>query len=1094
VSQPLDLDPADAASPAVPTGQPEASPRPETSKAYWRSVERLLASPAVQEELQRELETEFPAGALDPPDAVTRRGVLQLLGASFGLAGLAACRRPVEHIVPYVHPPEEIIPGIPQRYATTLPHGTEALGIVVESHEGRPTKVEGNPRHPASHGAASAWAQAAVLGLYDPDRADRVRLHSTADPDGEEASDWDAFGKWWAERATALAGDGGAKLAVVAAPFASPTLARLARELRARYPAMRWASWDPLSEEATFAGNGGMRPVYQLDRAKVAVAVDCDLLLTEANAVHNNWTFAQARRPEAAAARPGHPDGMLRLYAVEGALSLTGANADHRLALRPRHVPAFVAALAKELGVAAAGLPAVHALPPPVAARAAVMARDLRAAGAAGVVAVGRRQPEAVHAAALAINRALGSVGTAVILQPLDDVAASSVADVRELAAAMAAGQVDTLVVLGGNPAYDAPSDLDFAAALAKVPNSVCLSLHRHETGRACGWHVPEAHPLEAWGDARAVDGTASVIQPLIAPLLDGVSRVELLGLLATGTAQPGHDVVRATWSAAAADDLAWRRILHDGVAPAGAVPAGGGAVRGGGGASVAAATAAPSAAPTAETAGSATAAPSAAAPAQVAANEAAAENLAPETPHPAGVGGAAIPSGDENTAVTTQGVGGGPVALEHAEEAQAAAPQGEMDLVILPSPNVWDGASANNAWVQELPHPLSKLVWDNAAYLAPATAAELGVETGDRVLVVANGHRAAFPAVILPGTPDRTVVVELGYGRQGLGHVADGVGGNAYPLRSSTALWGTSSCEVHRTWGAHKLARTQTHHEIEGRPLVREASLAEYRENPGFAKEPDREAEQPIPLWADPVSWDKGPQWAMAIDLSACTGCNACVIACQAENNVPVVGREMVSRAREMHWLRIDRYFAGEPESPEVVFQPVPCMQCENAPCEQVCPVAATVHDHNGLNAMVYNRCIGTRYCSNNCPYKVRRFNFFNYTKDTPELLKLAMNPDVTVRSRGVMEKCTYCVQRTVEARQAAKLAGRAVADGEIQTACQQTCPTQAIVFGDKTDAKSRVVAQKALPRDYVLLGELNNRPRTSYQAKVRNPNPEWA
>ncbi len=1071
MSEPLDLTADDAASPAVPTGQPDASPRPETSKSYWRSVERLLASPAVQEELQREVETEFPAGALDAPDTVTRRSVLQLLSASFGLAGLTACRRPVEHIVPYVRPPEEIIPGIPQRYATTLPHGTEALGVVVESHEGRPTKVEGNPRHPASHGAASAWAQAAVLDLYDPDRADRVRHRATAGSEGEEASDWEAFGKWWAERATALAADGGSKLAVLAAPFASPTLARLARELRSRYPAMRWASWDALSEEAIFAGNGGMRPVYQLDRAKVVVAVDCDLLLTEANAVHNNRTFAQARRPEAAAARP---EGMLRLYAVEGALSLTGANADHRLALRPRHVGPFVAALAKALGVAAAGLPAVSALPPPVAARAAVMARDLRAAGAAGVVAVGRRQPAAVHAAALAINRTLGSVGTAVALQPLDDVAASSVAALRELATAMAAGQVDTLVVLGGNPVYDAPSDLDFAAALAKVPNSVCLSPHRHETGRLCAWHVPEAHALEAWGDARAVDGTASVIQPLIAPLLNGVSRVELLGLLATGAAQPGHDLVRATWSAAAADDLAWRRILHDGVAPAGALAGGGGAVRSGGGGSTAVtATAAPGAVPTARPR----------------------EHLPP----PSGAALPSAPPSDENTAVTTQGVGGGPVALEHAEEAQAAAPHGEMDLVILPSPNVWDGASANNAWVQELPHPLSKLTWDNAAYLAPATAAELGVETGDRVLVVANGHRAAFAVVILPGTPEHTVAVELGYGREGLGHVADGVGGNAYPLRASGSLWGAFGVEVHRTWfdpedGEHRLGITQTHWEIEGRPLVREASLAEYRADPAFAKEPDREHEEAIPLWAEPVSWDKGPQWAMAIDLSACTGCNACVVACQAENNVPVVGREMVSRAREMHWLRIDRYFAGEPESPEVVFQPVPCMHCENAPCEQVCPVAATVHDHNGLNAMVYNRCIGTRYCSNNCPYKVRRFNFFNYTKDTPELMKLAMNPDVTVRSRGVMEKCTYCVQRTVEARQAAKLAGRAVADGEIQTACQQTCPTQAIAFGDKTDAKSRVVAQKALPRDYVLLGELNNRPRTSYQAKVRNPNPEWA
>jgi len=1027
-----------------------------TGKAYWRSVERLLASPAVQEQIRLEVESEFPAGALDAPDEMSRRSVLQLLAASFGLAGMTACRRPVEHIVPYVHPPEGIVPGVPQRYATTLPHGTEALGVVVESHEGRPTKVEGNPRHPSSHGAASAWAQASVLGLYDPDRADRVRK-------GEEASDWEAFGKWWTERATALAADGGAKLAVVAAPFASPTLARLARELMARYPAMRWVAWDPLSEEALFAGNGDQRPVYHLDRAKVVVAVDCDLLLTETNAVHNGWAFAQARRPE-------RPEGMLRLYAVEGVLTLTGANADHRLALRPSHVAPFLAAVAAELGVAAPGLPPVRTLPAPLAARAAVMARDLRAAGAAGVVAVGRRQSAEVHAAALAINRALGSVGGAVELRPLDDVATSTVAELRDLATAMNGGQIDTLIVLGGNPAHDAPSDLAFAEALAKVPNSVCLSPYRHETGRACSWHLPEAHALEAWGDARAVDGTASVVQPLIAPLLKGISRVELLGLLTSGTAQPGHDLVAATWASTGGGTVAWRRLLHDGVATPGTL-SGGGPVRGRRGAAAAPAPA------------------SGVVPAAAAATSASAEPAAGEAPASTAV----TTSAEANAPVTTVGEGGGPTAAEKATEVIAATGD-DLELAILPSPNVWDGSFANNAWVQELPHPLSKLTWDNAAYMAPATAGELGVETGDRVLVVANGHRAGLPVVVLPGMPDRTVAVELGYGRQGLGRVAEGVGGDAYPLRSSAALWMVPRVEVHRTWGGHTLGMTQTHWEVEGRPLVREASLAEYRENPGFAKEPDHENEEAIPLWAEPVSWDKGPQWAMAIDLSACTGCNACVVACQAENNVPVVGREMVSRAREMHWLRVDRYFAGEPDAPEVVFQPVPCMHCENAPCEQVCPVAATVHDHNGLNVMVYNRCIGTRYCSNNCPYKVRRFNFFNYTKDTPEITKLAMNPDVTVRSRGVMEKCTYCVQRTVEVRQAAKLAGRAVADGEIQTACQQTCPTQAIVFGDRTDAKSRVMERKGLPRDYVLLGELNNQPRTSYQAKVRNPNPEWA
>ena len=1048
-------------------------------KRYWRSVERLLDSPAVQEELAREL----PPGALDPPDEVTRRGVLQLLAASFGMAGLAACRRPVEHIVPYVQAPEGMIPGVPQRYATVLPVGSDALGVVVEAHDGRPTKVEGNPAHPSSHGAASALAQAAVLDLYDPDRAGGLR-------EAGEERDWAAFGAWWGERAAALAADGGAKLAVLAAPFASPTLARLARALLARYPASRWVAWGPVSDEETFTGHGGMRPVYHLDRARAVVAVDCDLLLTEGNAVHNAWTFAQARRPESGGAgTAGRAEGMLRLYAVESALSLTGANADHRLALAPRLIPSFLAALAAELGAggAAAGLPP---LPPAAAARVPLLARDLRAAGAGAVVAVGRRQPAALHAQALAINRALGSVGGAVTLHPLDDVASDTGAELAALAAAMEAGQVDTLVVLGGNPVYDAPSDLRFAAALAKVPNSVCLSLHRHETGRACRWHVPEAHAFESWSDARSADGTAAVVQPLIAPLLGGVSRVEMLGLLAEGAARSGHELVRETWSAAAADDRLWRQVLHDGVAEPGAAPAAGlGPVRGRGGA-VAPAGATVPAADAGDT--------EAPAPADEVAAEgtaASADPFADETVE--GETDAATPAAAPaatpaaSPAPTPPPTGGGPHELQQAPSAPAPGGDALLDLVIAPSPVVWDGSHANNAWLQELPHPLSKLTWDNAAYLAPATASRLGVEAGDRVLVVAAGQKLGLPALPLPGIAEDTVVVELGYGREGVGRVADGVGGNAARLRTVAAPWGGPGALVRRTWGGHQVAQTQKHWEMEGRPVVREASLAEYRADPDFAKDP--EIARPQLFERPDRAFDQGPQWAMAIDLTSCIGCNACVVACQSENNVPVVGREQVIRSREMHWLRVDRYFAGDPGEPEVVFQPVPCMHCENAPCEQVCPVAATVHDHQGLNLMVYNRCIGTRYCSNNCPYKVRRFNFFNYTKDTPELLAMAANPDVTVRSRGVMEKCTYCLQRIVEARQAAKAEGRPVADGEVRTACQQTCPTQAIVFGDQLDAKSALVARKALPRDYVLLGELENRPRTSYGAKVRNPNPEW-
>jgi molybdopterin-containing oxidoreductase family iron-sulfur binding subunit len=1022
-----------------------SEPTPSTRR-YWRSVDRLLDSPAVREELAREL----PPGALEAPDEVTRRGVLQLLSASFGLAGLAACRRPVEHIVPYVEAPVGVTPGVPQRYATTLPLGTDVLGVLVEAHEGRPTKVEGNPLHPTSHGAASALAQAAVLGLYDPDRAASVT-------DGGQASERAAFEAWWAERATALAAGAGAGLAVLASPFASPTLARLARALLAAYPSARWLAWGPVSDEAVFAGHADRRPVYHLERARVALALDCDLLLTESNAVHNAWGFAAARRPE-------RSEGMLRLYAVESVLSLTGANADHRLALAPALLPAFLAAVARELGVATVAGAPLAALPAAHAARARVVARDLRSAGSAGLVAVGRCQPAAMHALALAINEGLGSVGNTLTLHPLDDVASGTTAELAALADAMRAGSVDTLVVLGGNPVYDAPADLDLAAALAAVPNTVCLSTHRHETAAACRWHLPAAHPLEAWGDARSADGTASVVQPLIAPLLGGISPVELLAMLAGGPARPGHEVVRETWSGAAPDEAAWRRVLHDGL---GTLP-GSGPVRAGAGAPVIAGAVATEAA-----AATSDAAP-ASAPSPATASDATPGGAAPATSPAPPLAGEGIP-------------------LPVAESPAAPAGEGDrVDLVLRPSPVVWDGSFANDAWLQELPHPLSKLTWDNAAYLSPATAERLGVASGERVLITAGGQRVAMPALVLPGVADGTVVVELGYGRQAAGRVGNGVGGDAYRLRNAASPWLVTGAVVRPTWGGHEPALTQTHWELEGRSLIREATLAEYRHHPEFAHDPVHEVPQ---LWEPPVDWESapGPQWAMGIDLTSCIGCNACVVACQSENNVPVVGREQVRRTREMHWLRVDRYFTGDPAEPEVRFQPVPCMHCENAPCEQVCPVAATVHDHQGLNQMVYNRCIGTRYCSNNCPYKVRRFNFFNYTKDTPELLAMAANPDVTVRSRGVMEKCTYCVQRIVEGRQAAKAEGRSLADGEVKTACQQTCPTQAIVFGDLKDPASALVARKALPRDYVLLGELNNRPRTSYQAKVRNPNPEW-
>jgi molybdopterin-containing oxidoreductase family iron-sulfur binding subunit len=738
-------------------------------------------------------------------------------------------------------------------------------------------------------------------------------------------------------------------------------------------------------------------------------------------------------------------------------MTLTGAAADHRVRLPSRLAGAFLAAVAAELGVGAGDAGGAAELPAPVRARAAAIARDLSSERGAALVAVGRAQPPAVHALAHRINDSLGALGGPLALQPLDDAEWGSERTVVELARACAAGEVSTLVVLGANPAYDAPADAGFAEALAAVPHSVHLGEREDETARLCEWRLPESHFLEAWGDARSAGGTVSVVQPLIAPLYDSRSAIEVLAILA-GVAEGGHEMVRATWRDrfGVADERAWRRVLHDGVL--GAEPAAGGADGAGH----------RETSLHAEVAG---------APAEPA----------------AGVVPAVDPAAADPASDTA------PASVEPAAEPAAAEPAEGFEITFPPSIGVFDGRFANLGWLQELPDPITKLTWDNAALVSPATARELGVETGDVVTLYVDRRQVDAPVLVLPGQADGSIALALGWGRTAAGRVGNGRGVSAYPLRTSAP--GFARATVTPAGRRHPLSQTQEHWTLDEpitgirRPLVRERTVADHRADP----HPEHREHPPANLWPERV-YDVSPQWAMVIDLNACTGCSACVVACQAENNIPIVGKEQVAKNREMHWLRIDRYFTGDPadpgaaaEEPGVAFQPMPCQHCENAPCEQVCPVAATVHDAEGLNAMVYNRCIGTRYCSNNCPYKVRRFNFFNYTKDTPELVKMAMNPDVTVRSRGVMEKCTYCVQRISEAKIAAKRAERPLADGDVKTACQQTCPTEAIVFGDFLLEGSRVAAERHDPRNYTLLDELHNLPRTSYQARLRNPSPQW-
>jgi molybdopterin-containing oxidoreductase family iron-sulfur binding subunit len=972
---------------------------------YWRSRAQLEGDPAVRGFAQGE----FPEGADQAPTGIGRRQMLGLMGASASMAWLAACRRPEEAIVPYVVPPEQIIPGVPEYYATTMPFGNSAYGLVVESHEGRPGKIEGNPLHPSTLGASSAIAQAAIYGLYDPDR-------STAIHERDEPRTWEqAVAALQAVREAMLPA-GGEGLAVLAEPFSSPTLFRVASAFRQRFPKARWVTWAPCSEEnidrgVEMAAGTPLVPMLHFAKARVILSLDADFLVGDPEAIRHAREFADGRR------LADEHDGMNRLYQVESRMTATGASADNRLRLRASHMGAFAAALAGELGVPGGGGA------PPRGVEAPWMkglAADLKQAGGSALVLAGAHLPPAVHAAVLAINSHLGAIGTTITLHAPADTLRSRGEDLAPLTADMKAGRVKVLLVLGSNPAYAAPGDLGFAEAMGQVPTVIHLGSHRDETGTKAAWHIPEAHFLESWSDARAVGGTLSVVQPLIAPLHGGRTAAELLALLEAGEPAAAHDLVRATWAGILGPDpldARWKQVLYDGVLAGSALPA-----------------------------------------------------VAP--PVKPGI----------------------PPALAGAAEAEE-----DLEVVFHPGASVHDGRFANVAWLQELPDPVTKLTWDNAAWLSPATARALGMRTGDMIRLTTAGGSLEIPALEVPGQADGSASVALGYGRRAAGRVGDGVGFDTYKMRGASAPW-IAPARAERTGGTWALATTQDHWSIdsigqEGRDarvpvLLRSATLEKYREHPGFARE---EFEHPAleSIYPD-HPYESSPQWGMTIDLSTCNGCNACVIACQSENNIPVVGKEQVMRGREMHWIRVDRYYAGDPENPDhMAFQPVTCQHCENAPCEQVCPVGATVHDHEGLNAMVYNRCIGTRYCSNNCAYKVRRFNYFNLTKDTPELLKMAANPDVTVRSRGVMEKCTFCTQRIQAAKIQAKAQGHPLPSNEPQTACQQACPAGAITFGNIRDPKADVTRLRGSRRGYEMLAELNNRPRISYLARIRNPRP---
>ncbi len=1085
---------------------PPPCPEPESGPKYWRSLDQLAETPDFRQWVERE----FPSGASEFTDPVGRRHFVKIMGASFLLAGmgLTGCRRPEEKIMPFSRLPEGYVHGVSQFFATAFPTRTGAIPLLVKSHEGRPTKVEGNPEHPDSSGSTDLFAQASILNLYDPDRAQRFTQLGNSTT-REQALDFLSL------LSRKFKANNGSGLAILLEPSSSPSRERLQQSIQQQLPQARFYTHDPLDVDvarraASLTFGQSVVPYYRFDQASVILSLDADFLGTEEDRHRYIRGFAKNRRVEK------KEDGMNRLYAVEGLMTLTGMNADHRLRVATGSVLGVAAAIGVEVLKAsgtATSQPLIDTLAK-IGLPAGVnvkwvqeVAKDLAKPENRGkaLVVAGHRQPVAVHVIAQAINVALGAIGSTVLLQNIPSLASGTL---PELAQALNAGSVDTLVILGGNPGYTAPADLDWLATQRKAGTVVRLGYFEDETFARVDWQLPAAHYLESWGDVRSTDGTYMPVQPLLEPLFGGLTEIEVLARLLGSPVIRPHDIVRETFRSfgGMADlDNRWKKFLHDGYL-----------------------------------AGSA---------------------LAPATPSPNFVAAAAALSTAKVLALPTEQ---------------------SLEVVFHRDYSLDDGRYNNNGWLQELPDPITKLTWDNAVMLSRRTAAALKVTNKDLVEIAVGNRKLRGPVLIQPGLADNTVAIALGYGREKSGRIGGNgpqnkVGFNAYILRVVGSEHFVSGATMTSTGETFPLSITQEHGSMEGRPIIREANLDDFRNHPTFARnfdldsphhtahiEKEERADGQVlakRLYKNTyVEYDdkakalaakpKGPmlhsdvhQWGMSIDLSACVGCSTCVVACQSENNIPIVGKDQVNRNREMQWIRIDRYYSGatdqsaadQIDDPQVVTQPMLCLHCENAPCESVCPVNATVHDEEGLNVMAYNRCVGTRYCSNNCPYKVRRFNFFDYNKrpleqlkgpwyKTPvldstdgewdvirwfkspdkgyrpeqewELLKLAKNPNVSVRMRGVMEKCTYCVQRIEEAKISQKVRARAsgdvqVPEGAFKTACQQACPAEAIVFGNLLDPSSRVSQLKKHPRDYTVLGFLDTRPRTTYLAKIRNPNP---
>jgi molybdopterin-containing oxidoreductase family iron-sulfur binding subunit len=1011
----------------------------QSGKQYWRSVEEFAGSP----EFEDKIKGEFPVNVENWDPSLTRRNFVKVMGASLALAGLSGCViQPAEKIVPYVTQPEDMIPGKPLFFATAMALGGVATGLLAKSFDGRPIKVEGNPQHPGSLGATDIYAQASLLDMYDPDRSQEMLYRGSP-------KSWQDFVKAIRTTVDEAAQDGGAGVRFLTQTVSSPTLQDQFKRLSAEMPNARWYQYEPVNKDNAMAGaklalGSPANTIYKLENAQRILSLDADIF--SGFNVRYAKDFAKARE-----LKEGATD-ICRLYAIETTQTLTGAKADHRLAVKPSQMVEIAKAVAAAVGVG--GVTSTNTVE---TAWIAAMAKDLTAFRGKSAVIVGDNQPPVVHAIAHAINGALGNVGqTVVYTDPTSPYEKTQAEQLRELITDIDAGKVTTLVILGGNPVYNTPADLKLgkdrfigADGRDKIALRIHLSQHVDETSEYCHWHVSEKHYLEGWTDALAYDGTATIAQPLVDPLYDSRSAHEVVQLFfKENYDKKDYDIVKEFWKGKGSPvsdgdfEANWRRAVHDGFVPNTELPA------------------------------------------------------------------KTLPA---NTAFLGQ-------------HQPAAASSGPLEITILPDPSIYDGRFVNNGWLQELPNPITKITWDNVALVSPKTAAKLNLNQGNDPDEISGGERGiAFvnthgnnmssdlvtltyqggkiekpvPVWISPGQPDDVVTIFMGYGRKRAGKIGTGLGYSTFDVQRSDAM-NFGFGEVAKTGEQTQIASTQIHFNMEGRDILRTLDLDAYLANPDIGHQPD-EYDKTMYDTATGTDvyqeWYKhNHKWAMSIDLNSCVGCNACVVACQAENNIPVVGKEQVEKSREMHWLRVDAYYSGtDINSPGgVAFQPLPCMQCEQAPCEVVCPVTATVHNPEGLNDMVYNRCVGTRYCSNNCPYKVRRFNFLLYQDWNTPQYKLLRNPEVSIRSRGVMEKCTYCTQRIAAARIEAEKDSRRVRDGEIVTACQAVCPTNAIIFGDANDPVSNIAKAKKDHRDYNLLNELNTQPRTTYLAGFKNQNKE--